>query len=417
MGIAEIYGTKGVQLRGKRILICVTGSIAAIEVPHLVREILRYSGDPIVVLSQEARRFVASDALTWCMDKEPITRISGVSEHIKWIAEPANKVDLCLICPATANTIGKLANGIVDGPVTLASLAAFGAKIPILIIPAAHSVLLENPITKRNIDYLKKQNVAFFSSAEAESKFKFPPLSLLMREIFSILTLTKRLKGRKFLVTGGATREYLDDVRFLSNPSTGLSALHIAQALIELGSEVLFILGEGHTLDLTLFPIPTKVIRSTQHMYETIHEELSNNEYDGLISVAAVSDYRPEYQPGKLASRQVDLQIRLIPTIKILEKIRENFPGLFIVAYKAEVGVTKEELLKRGREFLKKHQLEIVCANWVGEPEKGFISKTNELFVIKANDSTIHLQGSKEMLGKHLANIITETIDNRRDNQ
>ncbi|UCE14655.1 MAG: DNA/pantothenate metabolism flavoprotein, partial [Candidatus Heimdallarchaeota archaeon] len=198
MGIAEIYGSKGTQLQGKRILIGVTGSIAAIEVPHLVREILRYSGDPIVVLSQEARRLVASDALTWCMDKEPFTQISGVSEHIKWVADPANKIDLCLICPATANTIAKLANGIADSPVTLASLAAFGAKIPILIVPAAHSVLLENPITKRNINYLKTQNVAFFSSIEAESKFKFPPLALLMQEIFNILTPKELLKETKF---------------------------------------------------------------------------------------------------------------------------------------------------------------------------------------------------------------------------
>ncbi|UCE14248.1 MAG: hypothetical protein JSV04_03490, partial [Candidatus Heimdallarchaeota archaeon] len=219
------------------------------------------------------------------------------------------------------------------------------------------------------------------------------------------------------LVSGGATREYLDDVRFLSNPSTGLSALHVSKALMELGSEVLLILGEGHTLDFTNYPIPTKIVRSTQDMYKVINEELSNNGYDGFISVAAVSDYRPEYKPGKLASRQVDLEITLIPTVKIVEKIRESFPRLFMVAYKAEVGVTKDELLKKGREFLEKHQLEIVCANWVGELEKGFISKTNELFVIKASDSNIHLQGSKEMIGKHLAKIIAKEIGKRRDNQ
>ena len=105
MGITEIYGNKGSQLRYKRILIGVTGSIAAIEVPHLVREILRYEGDPVVVLSEEATRLVATDALTWCMDKEPITKISGISEHVKRVSHPEYKIDLCMICPATANTI------------------------------------------------------------------------------------------------------------------------------------------------------------------------------------------------------------------------------------------------------------------------------------------------------------------------
>ena len=198
MGIAEIYGTKGTQLKHKRILIGVTGSIAAIEVPHLIREILRYEGDPIVVLSEEAKRFVPIDALTWCMDKEPITQISGFSEHVKWVSSPDYKIDLCMICPATANTISKLANGIADGPVTLAALAAFGAKIPLLIIPAAHTVLLDNSITERNISYLKKQNVRFLSATEVENKYKFPPLDQLMQYIFELINPSRKLKEKKF---------------------------------------------------------------------------------------------------------------------------------------------------------------------------------------------------------------------------
>ena len=109
MGISEIFGTKGTDLKHKRILIGVTGSIAAIEVPHLIREILRYEGDPTVVLSEEASRLVAKDALTWCMDKEPITQISGISEHVKWVSHPDYKIDLFIICPAIANSISKLA--------------------------------------------------------------------------------------------------------------------------------------------------------------------------------------------------------------------------------------------------------------------------------------------------------------------
>ncbi|MHA2327487.1 MAG: bifunctional phosphopantothenoylcysteine decarboxylase/phosphopantothenate--cysteine ligase CoaBC [Candidatus Hodarchaeales archaeon] len=413
MGIHEIFGTKGTQLQHMRILIGVTGSIAAIEIPHLIREILRYSGDPVVVLSQEATRFVAEDALTWCMDKPPITQISGISEHIKWISDPNYKIDLFLICPATANTISKLANGIADGPVTLAALAAIGAKAPVLIVPAAHSVLLVNPIIEKNMSFLAEQSVSFLSIPEEEDKHKFPPLEFLMQRIFEILRLQGKLRGKKFLITGGATREYLDDVRFLSNPSTGLSAFHVAMGLKKLGGEISIVLGEGHRLNLRSIPTTTKVVRSTKDMYEAVNEELLDSDYDGLISVAAVSDYKPRYQSGKIASKQENLSIALVPTRKIIQNVRKDFPDLFIVAYKAEVGISQEELINRGTEFLEKHKLDMVCANWVGESEKGFDTPTNEVYVIRANKSELHLQGSKKTIGFRLAEIIAEEIDDR----
>lgn len=417
MGIAEIYGAKGNRLRNKRILIGVTGSIAAIEVPHLVREILRFEGDPVVVLSNEATRFVTKDALTWCMDKEPITEISGISEHVKWVSHPDYKVDLCLICPATANTISKLANGIADGPVTLAALSSFGAEIPLLVVPAAHTVLLDNPITERNISFLKRQNVHFLVSSEVENKRKFPPLIELMKYIFELTDSSKKLKSKRFLITGGATREYLDDVRFISNPSTGISALNVALALENHGAEILLVLGESHKLDLENLNIPVKSVQSTQNLYETVREELSTLDYHGFISIAAVSDYKPQYESGKIPSKQTDLSITLVPTIKVVEDIRNRFPDLYIVAYKAEVGITEEDLIKRGKEFLDKHQLQMVCANWVGEPEKGFVSKTNEIFIIRPNIQPLHLKDSKMMIGKQIAEIIADEFMNRSHNQ
>ncbi|MFX0173370.1 MAG: bifunctional phosphopantothenoylcysteine decarboxylase/phosphopantothenate--cysteine ligase CoaBC [Candidatus Hodarchaeota archaeon] len=410
MGIIEIFGTKGTQLKGKRILIGVTGSIAAIEVPHLIREILRYSGNPIVVLSDEATRLVAIDALTWCMDKEPITKISGISEHVKWVSHPDYKVDLCIICPATANTIAKLANGIADGPVTLAAFAIIGAKIPLLIVPAAHTVLLENPISKNNISYLEQLDVKFLSAPEAESKYKFPPLDQLMEIIINLVNPSLPLQGKKILITGGATREYLDDIRFLSNPSTGFSALQVTKALYSLGAEVSLILGEGHTIDLRECAFSAKIVRSTSDMYDAVMEELSNTHYNVLVSVAAVSDYHPQYQAGKIASRQTNLAMDLIPTVKIVEKVRDKFPELFIVGYKAEVGISKEELQKRGEKFLENNNLQMVCANWVGEPTKGFVSKTNEVLVIRPNRPVLHFKGSKTELGYQIAEVIAEEV-------
>ncbi|PWI48853.1 hypothetical protein CEE45_04655 [Candidatus Heimdallarchaeota archaeon B3_Heim] len=417
MSIAEIYGTKGKLLEGKRILIGVTGSIAAIETPHLVREILRHSGEPIVVLSEDALRFVTVDSLTWSMGKLPYTEISGLSEHIKWSVDPEQKVDLYLLCPATANTISKLASGVADGPVSLTALASIGANIPCLIVPAAHNVLLDNPITQKNMEYLKHLDVHFLSSDEEEKKHKFPPLERLMDQIFSLLSAPRPLQGTKFIVTGGATREYFDDVRFLSNPSSGLSALYVVKALQKLGADVSFILGEGNTIDQKLISSSVTVVRSTSEMYQQVKEQLSNGKVDGLISVAAVADYQPTFQQGKIPSRQNELSISLKPTMKIVKTIRNEFPSLFIVTYKAEVGISKKKLISRAAQFLEENKVNIVCANWVGEANKGFVSKTNELFIVRDQQEVLELKGSKQTLGHELANIISVEFNRRKDLQ
>ncbi|MHA2347442.1 MAG: bifunctional phosphopantothenoylcysteine decarboxylase/phosphopantothenate--cysteine ligase CoaBC, partial [Candidatus Hodarchaeales archaeon] len=357
MSRAEIYGTKGDLLKGKRILVGVTGSIAAIEVPHLVREVLRYSGEPIVLLSQEALRFVTEDALTWSMGTKPYTEISGFSEHIQFTVNPELRVDLCLLCPATANTISKLANGIADGPVTLTALASIGAGIPCLIVPAAHSVLLDNPITKRSITYLESLNVQFLSAEEIENKHKFPSLDHLMKSIFGLIHPKQPLKGNKFLITGGATREYFDDVRFLSNPSSGLSALHVMKALEEMGASTTLIMGEGNKLDLKQNETSINIVRSTDDMYQSVKSKLKSDSYDGLISIAAVADYKPNFQSGKIPSLKDQISVTLTPTIKILKTMQQEFPDLFFVAYKAEVGVTEEELINRGKRFLEENQV------------------------------------------------------------
>ncbi|MFW9778846.1 MAG: bifunctional phosphopantothenoylcysteine decarboxylase/phosphopantothenate--cysteine ligase CoaBC [Candidatus Heimdallarchaeota archaeon] len=416
MGISEIFGTSGEELKGKRILIGVTGSIAAIEVPHLVREILRHSGDPIVVLSEAASRFVAKDALTWCMDKEPYTQISGVSEHIQWTSNPQSKVDLFIICPATANTINKMAHGIADGPVTLTALAIIGAKIPLIIVPAAHSVLLDNPITEENARFLRKKGIIVYSTPEDEDKHKFPPLKELMDLIIETTTLKAELESKRYLVTGGATREYIDDVRFISNPSTGKTAFFIAEALKRRGAGVLLVLGEGNTISKDTSLIPSRVVRSAKDMYETVTSELSTGRYDAFISVAAVSDYQPTRTNGKIPSNKRDLSLELIPTVKILGAVRDQYPDLFIVGFKAEVGVSREELLDRATTSLRKNRLNLICANWVGEPNRGFASPTNDLFVIGPEKDPIFLRGSKRELGEKLVDLITSAMTQGRAN-
>jgi phosphopantothenoylcysteine decarboxylase/phosphopantothenate--cysteine ligase len=236
-----------------------------------------------------------------------------------------------------------------------------------------------------------------------------------MEAIFDSINSSQTLKGKKILLTGGATREYIDDVRYLSNPSSGLSSHYVADSLLLLGAEVYLILGEGNTLDKTSITYPFTVVQSTDDMYQQVIKELSTDSYDSLVSVAAVTDYAPHHQAGKIPSGQTELSIKLKPTVKIVKSIREKYPSLFIVTYKAEVGISKDELIRKGTAFLGQNKVEMVCANWVGEADKGFMSQTNEIFIIQDDKDVIPLKGSKQRIGKDIAQIIADNINRRQE--
>ena len=216
------------------------------------------------------------------------------------------------------------------------------------------------------------------------------------------------------LLTGGATREYIDDVRYVSNPSTGLSSHYVTNALRDLGAETFLILGEGNTLDKTSLNYPFSVVRSTEDMYNKVKKELSTGSYDSFVSIAAVADYTPSYRGGKIPSGKDDLSLKLQPTVKIVKFVRKEYPSLQIVTYKAEVGLSKDELIQKGQSYLEQNKVEMVCANWVGEADKGFMAASNEIFIIQENETPISLSGSKQEIGKEIALIITESINRRQ---
>jgi phosphopantothenoylcysteine decarboxylase/phosphopantothenate--cysteine ligase len=191
--------------------------------------------------------------------------------------------------------------------------------------------------------------------------------------------------------------------------------LYLVRGLQKLGAEVSFILGEGNTIESKLIPSAVTVVRSTSDMFEKIKEQLTNGSVQGLISVAAISDYQPVSTEGKISSRQEGLSMDLKPTIKIVRTIRSEFPSLYIGTYKAEVGISVDELISKATRFLHENQVNFVCANWVGKSDKGFATKTNEIFVIRDQHEVIELKGSKESIGSDLANIIAEEFEKRKE--
>lgn len=168
----SISGTKSKKLKGKKVVLAVCGSIAAIEAPKLARELMRHSADVVCVLSEAGQKIIHPYALECITGKKTITDITGSCEHIQYCGEWEGKYDLLLISPATANTISKIANGIDDSIVTTFASTALGAKIPVVIAPAMHESMIDNPFVQENIAKLKEKGVRFVEPKKEEGKAK-----------------------------------------------------------------------------------------------------------------------------------------------------------------------------------------------------------------------------------------------------
>ena len=215
-------------LKDKKIVFCVTGSVAAIETPKVVRELKRMGAEVNCVMSDNAQQIIHPYVLEWASDNEVVTKITGKVEHVKLAGEVPDKADLILIAPATSNTIGKIANGIDDTPVTTVTTTAFGSDIPIVIVPAMHISMYNHSILQENIKKLKKHGVDFIEPRIDENEAKFPDTQKIINHI--ILKFTKKdLKGKKILVTAGPTIEDIDAVRYISNKSSGKMGVWLAE--------------------------------------------------------------------------------------------------------------------------------------------------------------------------------------------
>ncbi len=399
----EIWQSKDSSLMGKRILFCLTGSIAVLEAIQVMREVIRYGGDPVVVMSPAAAELVTPTAVEWAIKRKPILEISGLAEHVILTSDPNFQVDACVVMPATINIVGKLANGIADSAVSLVLASVLGKGIPLIMIPTAHAYLQENPSWKRNKHWLEEQGVIFLEPRKEEGKAKLPPKEEIVDALNTFLRISHDmpLKGKNVLITGGATREYLDDVRFISNPSSGKTAVALARVAIHLGAKVTLILGEGHSITA-----PTncrvEVVTSANEMADKVLGILAREPHDLFISAAAVADYAPLKQEGKISSGKDNLLLELKPTRKVIKEVRERFPDLFIVGFKSLVQVGMDELIRRAKNQMIRDGLDLMVANEVGRTEKGFATDDNTVCIITPEGEVETVSASKSEIAREI---------------
>lgn len=402
--ILEITGSKSDLLAGKRIVIGMTGSVAVLEIVNLARLLMRNGAEIFVVMSSAAMELIQPDLVEWAVGNPVITKLTGQIEHVHLCGQHPDKADLLLIAPSTANTIGKIAQGIDDTPVATFATTAFGTGIPIAIVPAMHATMYENPMVMKNIAELKDAGVTFIGPRIEEGKAKIAKNKEILEAIIGILTKNDLAK-KKVVVTAGPTRIWIDDVRFISNPSTGKMGIEIALEAASRGAEVTLILGPTN-LPVNNPSIKVETIETPQDIIKLIDKL---KKIDLFISAAAIGDYQPEKQTGKIPSKKEGLELKLKPTPKIIAHVKQKFPKARIVGFKAEVNVTKNKLIEKAQKSLKEYQIDLVAANFLDKPNQGFKSATNKVILLKSDDEIIELPLTSKR--KIAVKIIDEIID------
>ena len=239
----DITGAKGSELAGRKVALLVSSSVASFKAPEIARELMRHGADVHVVVTPATEKMVGSDLLEWATGNQVVKELTGKLEHIALAGNSSTRVDLVLVSPATANTIGKLASGIDDTAVTTVAATAIGSKIPVLVAPAMHEPLYDHPIVRENIERLKRIGVEFIDPEIVEGKAKIASTDRIVKAVIAKLASHKKdLQGLRVLVTAGPTVEHIDPVRVITNRSSGKMGVAIAEETVSRGAETTLIL-------------------------------------------------------------------------------------------------------------------------------------------------------------------------------
>ncbi|MDD4254209.1 MAG: bifunctional phosphopantothenoylcysteine decarboxylase/phosphopantothenate--cysteine ligase CoaBC [Methanofollis sp.] len=313
----------GRRLEGKTVVLAVTGSIAVVETVRLAHELRRRGAVVQAVMSAAACGIVHPDALTYATGREAITRCTGMVEHVLYCGE-GGCADLLLVAPCTANTIGKIAHGIDDTPVTTFATTALGRGMPVVVVPAMHESMYRHPGVVENLAKLESWGIDVVPPRIEEGKAKIAGIEEIALNVERAL-LGRPLAGKRVVITSGACAEPVDDVRVLTTRSTGQMGRALALEAYRLGAAVT-VVHAGHV------PCVENVHAETAgEMMEAVLAAVGKGA-DYYLSAAAISDFAPARATGKIPSG-APVEIGLRPLPKVLDAVLRIFSGT-VVAFK-----------------------------------------------------------------------------------
>lgn len=372
---------------GKQLLVAVCGSIAAYKSSDLVRALIRQGADVTVAMTTAATKFIGPATLSALASKPvllnqfPDKPVQGVP-HV----EIAEAYDAIIVAPATADMLGKAAHAIADDLVsTLLNIA----DCPVIFAPAMNYRMWENPATKAAVDLLRSWGRVIIDPEVGElatfhvAAGRFPAIEVIVSAVEIALKLDAKLDGRKVLVSAGPTREPIDDVRFISNRSSGKMGYALAAAARDYGAEVTLVSGPVALPDLQ--GCRTVKVETSTEMLQALEENISDQDF--LIMAAAVADFRPEQtMAGKIKRKSAPAAIPVIPAPDIISTIRSKFKGK-IVAFSLQADtdrdVARKKLMAKGADY--------IVLNSYSEPDAGFDTDTNHVWLLLATGAEIEI--------------------------
>ena len=397
------------MLKGKTVVLGVTGSIAAYKIANLASSLVKLHADVQVIMTKNATNFI--NPITF----ETLTRnkclVDTFDRNFQFNVEHvslAKRADIFLVAPASANVIGKIANGIADDMLTTTIMAC---KCPKLISPAMNTNMYENPIVQDNLKKLEHYGYEIINPACGylacgdTGAGKMPEPDVLLSYILRTIALEKDLKGTKVLVTAGPTREKLDPVRFITNHSTGKMGYAIAEHCMLRGADVTLISGP-----VSIAPPPfVKVIPvvSAKDMAEAVKANFEEQQI--IIKTAAVADYRPaNVAEEKIKKKEGDNVLELERTEDILAYLgKHKKEGQFICGFSMET----ENMLENSRAKLERKNADMIVANNLKVAGAGFGTDTNVVTMITKDDCVeLEMMSKQDVAGKIVDMILTKMI-------
>ena len=398
-------------LSERKIVLCVCGGIAAYKSVELLRLFQKAGADVRVVMTRNAGEFVGPMTFEAISGHPVFSGMYGGNpdaemRHIAW----AEDADAVVVAPATANIIGKLANGIADDAMTTFMLAVTGSKI---ICPSMNTHMYENRAVQRNLDILEGDGFVIVDPGEGElacgavGAGRLPEPDYIFDRVASIF-IPKDFKGKKVLVTAGPTREFIDPVRFVSNPSSGKMGYAVAKAAADRGGDVILV--SGPTALNTPFGVQRVDVTSAAEMAAAVFERMEDA--DVIVKVAAVSDYRPlDIADHKIKKGEGGISVEMARTTDILAELgRRKKQHQVLVGFAAET----QNLEQNAIEKLKKKNLDMIAGNLVCGPESGFCADTNRINLFFKDGTVEELPVMDKTIAAHLLLDRVGELINRR---
>lgn len=380
--VEAIRGQKSHRLRGRHILMGITGSIAAVQCFDLARDLIGHDADVTAIMSHEATKIVTARAMEFATGKPPITDIGGGVEHVDLCGDHEERADLLLIAPCTANTISKMALGIDDTPVTTMATTAIGTGIPVLVAPAMHGSMYRHPIVQRNLGVLEEIGVGIIGPRFQAGKAKIASIEEIVSRVLRALGPSD-FEGKRVLVIGGSSEEPIDGMRVITNRGSGETAVELASAAYERGADVELWMGVHRT------KLPEFLTVRRYRRLADLEGMLGDIDHDMVLVPAALSDYAPQEAEGKIPTGDDELVLRLKALPKVLSSLRGK--GFGVVGFKAEYDVSKEELRKRAKSRVVDYDLDLIVANDLKDVKSG----ETEVLIISRDSEEVQAGGSK----------------------